>query len=363
MAEEKFEDYVYLNKICLSSVGLWPLADGVSKWRLYLNNFHIFITYALFLLVMLIPEALDLYMVWGNIDAIVENVCVNIYLASAAIKFYQMIVKKKTFKDLLNIMKRDWDSTVHKGVSKDRRNILLRYASFSQNLTKIFALLAYVICTQLFLLPLIFGMNNNPIRKRWYPSSAWYYFDQSSDSAYACFYCLQLFIGVGLGISVNIGLDSFCCVAISHICAQLIIFQKELLELGKHSKVSQGIIKQIIQKHNHQFRVTQLLNEIFNNISLCQLLLSCVAICTAGFQLIISLEVGNAAYQSLWTNLPTSSCKEIKLLILRSQRPMFITAGKMYILSLSRFIAILKTSMQCLSYLRASYNHKDRLGQ
>ncbi|XP_033225851.1 uncharacterized protein LOC117178532 [Belonocnema kinseyi] len=431
MAEEKLEDYVYLNKMCLSLVGLWPLSDGVPKWRLYLQNVHIFIAYALLWLILLIPDALDLYMVWGNIDAMAENLCVNIHLITAATKFYQMIVKKKTFK---------------------------------------------------------------------------------------------AFVGICVGITINIGLDTFCCVAVTHTCAQLNIFQKELLELGKNSKVSQGTIKQIIQKHNHQIkhrddcipisssttgvwlyalmrsivqkmvlpwraevkparaelgflipryscessdhtddpliawmpnqldldaatpsvvashasvqkifipdihwkflvvqkaysqnisfetstirkpqkktlhRITQLLNEIFNNISLCQLIMSCLAICTAGFQLIItlnknttdvqgiifntsfliialfqillycwpsnelmiqSLEVGNAAYQSLWTNLPHSSGKEIKLLILRSQRPMHITAGKMYILSLERFIAILKTSMQCLSYLRASYKHND----
>lgn len=65
---------------------------------------------------------------------------------------------------------------------------------------------------------------------------------------------MQVFVGVCLGITVNIGLDSFCCVAVSHTCAQLNIFQMELMELGTNSKVSPGIIKQIIQKHNHQIR-------------------------------------------------------------------------------------------------------------
>ena len=98
MSEEKFEDYVYLNKMCLSTVGLWPLVNEAPKWRFCLQNFHIFAAYISLWLFGLIPEVLDLYMVWGNINAIIDNLCVSIYIFSSITKFSQMILKKKTFK-------------------------------------------------------------------------------------------------------------------------------------------------------------------------------------------------------------------------------------------------------------------------
>ena len=59
---------------------------------------------------------------------------------------------------------------------------------------------------------------------------------------------------MALAVSFILGVDSFCCVAISHTCAQLSILQKEVLELGDSSNLSENSVKQIIQKHNEQIK-------------------------------------------------------------------------------------------------------------
>ena len=94
----KFEEYVFYNKLCLSIIGIWPLPHGTPTWRLYLQNVHIFLIFILLLFCLLLPEGLDLYMFWENIDAIVENLCVTIYTTTIFMKFSYFISKKSTFK-------------------------------------------------------------------------------------------------------------------------------------------------------------------------------------------------------------------------------------------------------------------------
>lgn len=57
-----------------------------------------------------------------------------------------------------------------------------------------------------------------------------------------------------MGIGYSIGMDSFCCVAIYHTCAQLNILQTKLLKLGTQSNYSKTVVRNLVVNHKFQIR-------------------------------------------------------------------------------------------------------------
>ncbi|XP_012063180.1 PREDICTED: odorant receptor 30a-like [Atta cephalotes] len=78
-------------------------------------------------------------------------------------------------------------------------------------------------------------------------------------------------------------------------------------------------------------------------------------ICSLGFIIIISNIIANAAYESLWYDLLSNQKKTIIFIIMRSQKQIMITAGKITSLSLETFTSILKASASYVSVLHAMY--------
>ncbi|XP_018301281.1 odorant receptor 4-like [Mycetomoellerius zeteki] len=68
-----------------------------------------------------------------------------------------------------------------------------------------------------------------------------------------------------------------------------------------------------------------------------------------------SKSIANAAYESLWYNLLSNQKKTIIFVIMRSQKQIMITAGRITNLSLETFTRILKTSASYVSVLHAMY--------
>lgn len=98
MTEEKFEDYIQINKMYLSLLGLWPLSDKASSWRNCINKFHAIAIIILLLTLLIPPMILDLYFVWGDINAVVQNLCLTVHGIFIVLKFIHVISNKNIFK-------------------------------------------------------------------------------------------------------------------------------------------------------------------------------------------------------------------------------------------------------------------------
>ncbi|XP_018348893.1 PREDICTED: odorant receptor 4-like [Trachymyrmex septentrionalis] len=68
-----------------------------------------------------------------------------------------------------------------------------------------------------------------------------------------------------------------------------------------------------------------------------------------------SKSIANAAYESLWYDLLSKQKKIIIFVIMRSQKQVIITAGRITSLSLETFTNILKASASYVSVLHAMY--------
>ncbi|XP_032669824.1 uncharacterized protein LOC116843478 [Odontomachus brunneus] len=68
-----------------------------------------------------------------------------------------------------------------------------------------------------------------------------------------------------------------------------------------------------------------------------------------------SRSIGDAAYEAVWYDLSPSECRILLFMILRSQKRLTISAGKVMDLSLEGFTSVMKASASYISVLHAMY--------
>ncbi|KAL0133994.1 hypothetical protein PUN28_001123 [Cardiocondyla obscurior] len=79
-------------------------------------------------------------------------------------------------------------------------------------------------------------------------------------------------------------------------------------------------------------------------------------ICFAGEYLSLKSKlIGNAIYETMWYDMPLGQNKIIIFIIMRSQKQLTITAGKMMDMSFETFTSMMKASASYISVLNAIY--------
>ena len=92
-------------------------------------------------------------------------------------------------------------------------------------------------------------------------------------------------------------------------------------------------------------------------IVLSTLLVQLFAYSYVGEYLKLQMEgVGDSLYFCSWYDIPTSMAKDIIYIIMKSQDPVSLKAGKFFIVNMETYMSILKTSMSYLSVLRVMVN-------
>ena len=92
-------------------------------------------------------------------------------------------------------------------------------------------------------------------------------------------------------------------------------------------------------------------------IVMCVLLIQLFAYSYVGEYLKTQTEdLGNSVYFCTWYNMPKNVTQNIIFIIMRAQHPVFLTAGKFFVVNMETYMSILKTSMSYLSVLRVMVN-------
>ncbi|XP_011878790.1 PREDICTED: odorant receptor 49b-like isoform X2 [Vollenhovia emeryi] len=145
----------------------------------------------------------------------------------------------------------------------------------------------------------------------------------------------------------------------------------------------------LTSRHRNLIEYAKLLDDVTSFVLLVQMLFSCLIICLIGFQLIIALkthdvvmitksitvlialllqlffysfvgdylkcqmeEVAGAIYASNWHCLPMKVMRNVLFVIMRSQQPVQMLAGRFFVVNIKTFMAILRSSLSYLSVLR-----------
>ncbi|XP_018364914.1 PREDICTED: odorant receptor 30a-like [Trachymyrmex cornetzi] len=86
-----------------------------------------------------------------------------------------------------------------------------------------------------------------------------------------------------------------------------------------------------------------------------QVVWNTLIICFLGFFIIIGKLIANAIYESLWYDIPSRQSKMIIFIIMRSQKRLAITAGKMMDMTFDTFTNVMKASVSYISVLNVMY--------
>ncbi|XP_018401478.1 PREDICTED: uncharacterized protein LOC108778724 [Cyphomyrmex costatus] len=125
-----------------------------------------------------------------------------------------------------------------------------------------------------------------------------------------------------------------------HISGQIDILCQEFKTISAKAlpdKTSTSTLGILIERHNRVFWFSDNIENLFSFIALMQVIWNTLVICSLGFIIIISELIADAAYESFWYDLSLNQKRILMFIIMRSQKQLMITAGRITSLSLSTF--------------------------
>ncbi|XP_011065199.1 PREDICTED: odorant receptor 22c-like [Acromyrmex echinatior] len=185
-------------------------------------------------------------------------------------------------------------------------------------------------------------------------------------------------------------------IKVLHVSGQIDILCQEFKTISAKvlpDKTSTSTLGVLIERHNRVFWFSDNIETLFSFIALMQVIWNTLVICSLGFIIIISFyietgvttilksifaylavilevfilcfageylnlkskSIADAAYESFWYDLPLNQRKILMFIIMRSQKQLMITAGRITSLSLTTFTSIIKASASYVSVLHAMY--------
>ncbi|KAF3054293.1 Odorant receptor 110 [Nylanderia fulva] len=394
--ERDINNYVCINKQVLKFVGLYP------------TNIMRYIICLVFMFTIVIPQTMQIYQNWNDLAIVLETSSVLFTILLAILKSLVWISNRRKMDFFIEYMLTDYWEIMTAYVSK-HTNVYAIYVRKGFIFTKGYL---FLICNSLaffFSLPIIEifvtiikNTNDNNTTKH-FPFIALYPDNYYNFPMYEIIYLSQM-IATSLCGLVILGTDTLIATALFHTCGQFKVLHKKIENINieidyiKHAYTEESIVQNIklqiiaIIKHHHiVLWFCDYMETIFSSMLFLQTLASSLIMCLVGFQiatanitastiskfvkyisyLIMALFqlllfcipgdaliyessiISKIMYSTCWYELPISFKTEICLLMLRSQKSNKITAGKIYVMNLENFNAVLSTAISYFMLLRS----------
>ncbi|XP_012054302.1 PREDICTED: odorant receptor 4-like [Atta cephalotes] len=369
---------VIWNKRILSFLGLWPLKP----------NQFLFIFFIIYMIIYCIMGAGHLIKNVDQPEVVIANLTDNILFGMILGK---MFICKRSCEIMIEFLKSiEIDFTTRMYDNVQEKKAYLYYNKIALLFVKISTSMAGLAATMYYLRTFFENwsaiVSGNFSYKLPYPVHP--FFEIKDTPTYICM-CVYLALGIAIIVCGYAGPDAFVLSMTLHVCGQFAVLSCKVNHLLKDNENYRRHINNIVLRHYHLIRLAEILESNFNIICLQQtlgtLLLLCftvyhtistsaygdettllafalyvacvistiLAYCYIGECLIIeSTTLREAFYNSDWYNNPPSTSKLINICMVRSEKPLMLTAGKFCVLSLNTFTSIVKTSMAYVSVLR-----------
>ncbi|XP_046612748.1 odorant receptor 13a-like isoform X2 [Neodiprion virginianus] len=265
--------------------------------------------------------------------------------------------------------------------------------SKGKTFVKIFTFFVGATCVFYYLKPLpiiVLAANRNGSTSLVLPFRTSLSFERTDAYVYAVLYVCQM--GALLQIFLGyVGTHALLITLMMHICGELSVLSERIVNIKKQmEKGHRCEIQKIITRHLRLIWMAKEIDTAFTVVLLSQVISSEIMICVAGFNMIVysansektafitfafyevaalvdlyvycfigeclileSTRISDAVYDCAWYEMPPSQAKDLILVMARSQKPLHLTAGKVFVFSLEIFSEFVKTSMAYLSVLRA----------
>ncbi|KAL6266489.1 hypothetical protein P5V15_003338 [Pogonomyrmex californicus] len=388
--ENNFEWAVKLNRYSLEFIGLWPKMEETAREKLT-ANIRIFLLIIMVGFVCVIPCIHSLIRVWGDLMSMTDNLQFTLPLVSMIMKLIIMWSKKAALASILYMITKDW----LKLKSDEERKIMIRCARIPRMIIICGFVIMFASFILLFILP-CFGITMRYITNvtdpgKPLPLQTYYFYDTDVSP-----YFELTFIAQGITLMVSAmgytAIDSLFGLLIFHVCGQLENLKSRLTYPEKNSNFNY-VLADVITNHIRLIRCVKIIEGTFTFMLLGLFLyfgtlfslygfllvtiitdgrhLSFVRLsflvtvvvnifahmclyCVVGECLIIQCEgIYQAACEYCWYELKPKQAKNLILLMIHSNKPLYITVGKIFPLTMNTFCNLLKTSGGYISVLLA----------
>ncbi|KYN05656.1 Odorant receptor Or2 [Cyphomyrmex costatus] len=315
---------ISLNRCMLKIIGLWPEENKNQREEL-LSKIRFLLNVIMLIIVLTIPALMSLIRVWGDMILMIDNLQYTLPLLITTLKVFIMWYNKGALSPLINMIVKDWI----KVKMEEERIVMLKQA-------RIIRLLA--ICGALMIL---------------------------STPNFELTYLIQVIGLTTSGLSYT-AVDNFLGLLILHICGQMENLRLRLLNLGNDSNFN-AILKYNVKDHIRLIRSIETIDNTFNlmllgllfffgilvvnrgghlsiwqliwyiSATVCVLMHTCLY-CAVGELLVTQSEkIHRATYEYVWYTLEPKTARDLILIMLRTKKPLNITAGKTFPMTMSTF--------------------------
>ncbi|XP_067206903.1 odorant receptor 22c-like [Linepithema humile] len=369
-----------LLKIGLSWIGIWP---GASHGTLCL------VFYMTTLIVMQYFQYSYVYAHFDNLTKLMDNLGLILDYSLTIFKLLSLWFNRRIFANILRLMDDDWNecaTKLHECMMMDKANLAHRCSNAMISINALSTVLYFI---------------DSYVRRRTFSEDGRFrefsvqvqlpY--EAHESPIFEFVNVGLFFHVLETATVIAMLNSLILTLVLHVSGQIDIMCQELKEFSSPCKPKSLTTKSLVERHQKIILLSNNIEDYFSFVGLLQFVWNTFVICCIGFMVTISLDfetksgilikfvipylavtieafvfcfageylntksnsIGDAAYEAIWYDLPINECRILLFIILRSQKRLTITAGKVMDLTLESFTAIMKASASYISVLHAMY--------
>ncbi|KAI4498428.1 hypothetical protein M0802_006607 [Mischocyttarus mexicanus] len=390
---------VNVARFLMKTVGFWT-ADTVNEQRL-LDGIFVYTIFAIGCALWI--EAYDFYVSFGEFYAITYTACSSMPVAVIIMK---IVIFLRNRKDMMKLIQYTENNFWFNEYDEFGEKILNEV-----NMKGSILICCFTCCVQstvftYMLTPIIENIGKND-SDRILPFNVWLGgVDTHLSPYFEIAFLMEVIALIHSGLCFCC-FDNFLCLLNLTVAGQFrilqhrleILFDKSVLCYMTRDKVSQledseetfKEFKRCVKHHRMLIDYVEELERIFTMSTLCQLLMSGILLCVAGFQVFLargiiirqlifiahingcffqlfvitlaaneviveSRAVGDAAYNANWQTLSYEPYKKIRMGIMtimaRADRPCYITAGGFFPVSLETFMAVLSTAASYFALLR-----------
>ncbi|XP_050447468.1 odorant receptor 43a-like [Cataglyphis hispanica] len=387
-----FEWATKLNRFTLNIIGLWPGIYENTRDRL-LSDLRTIFCFFLIVFVCLIPSIHSLVRTWSDMIAKIDNLQFTLPLMIVVIKVIIIRWNKTDLTLVLKMIADDWT----KDKSEKEQRVMIKYAQNARIILIIGYIIMIVGLSFVVFLP-CFGTSlryitniTDPVKIL--PLPTYYIYDKDQTPYYELTYTAQA-VTLVMAVASYTGVDNLLGLLIFHLCGQMENLKERLILINmRHKTFSEGLTF-IVEDHIRLIKYFHTVESTFTVLLLGLLLYFGILFCLYGFLIVTILTEGkemsifrliylisivlnvcghmclycvvgeilvaqcegiyHAAYDCEWYTLEPEKTRTLILIMIRANKLLHITAGKMFPMTLSMFCNLVKTSGGYVSVLLAS---------
>nr|QHN69133.1 odorant receptor 5 [Sirex nitobei] len=387
-----YEKYTRINKTVLKIVFLWPTADGEDPFYKKVLKLLLLISF----LVVFVKQGHRVYTLREDLSSCLEILSLSTTCLIVICRIVTFSCKGEAIRKFESFNRDMW---IEEFQNEENRKTMLNTARSVNILSRFIIILSYICLGNFICMPMgtIYHQWRNGVAMEDmiynFPFFVALNFRNPVYNAIVYMYLVSVAIFIGCWIS---GIESFYIVAIQYTILHIRLLREALFRLRGNANALRDLRTCII-KHNRIYRNAALINDIFGPVILSLFVFNTISMCLVLFNIVImngghngnfgisisyltnevififfycyfgnniineSVELCNAIYDVDWyEDRPNalSFCNSIRIMMIRSQNPITITASGFVDVSLSTMTSIASTTLSYFTLVKKMYEEK-----